>query len=196
MILRLLLATLFLVWSGCSSLNVKSDYDPQFDFSTMKHFAIIYPHNGAITLTQDRIAKTLSNTMRAKGYLLTDPDHADFYIIFHTDVISKKQIVTDYQTVGLYPYYYGYGSANRLIPVEHEYTYDEAKIIIDALDPNGNKIFWRGVATDKLRDFKTPQERITYIMKWYTLSCNHSHLFKCKVKKRCMNLHTNLDCII
>ncbi|BDY13325.1 DUF4136 domain-containing protein [Hydrogenimonas cancrithermarum] len=163
MLLRLLLATLFLILGGCSSLNVQTDYNPGYDFSKLKRFAVIYPKNEAITLTQERIAKAVTDEMASKGFVETDKAHADFYIVFHLDVTTRKQVVTDYQAVGLYPYYYGYRTPIVMVPVEREYTYEEAKIIIDALDPHGNNIFWRGVATDRLHSFKTPNERMKYI---------------------------------
>jgi len=89
-------------------------------------------------------------------------ESADFLVMFHTDVTRMREVVNDYESLGLYPYDYGYWGP-AYIPSRYEYTYDEAKIVIDALDPSSNRVFWRGTATDLLRDFKTPQERIAYI---------------------------------
>ena len=161
--LRLLLTAVFLIWSGCSSLSLQSDYDPKYDFSKLKYFTVIYPQNGAVTLTQERIAKAVTDEMVSKGFIETDKTHADFYIVFHLDVTTRKQVITDYRTIGLYPYYYGYRASIMTVPLEHEHTCEEARIIIDALDPNGNKIFWRGIATDRFHNFKTSDERKKYI---------------------------------
>lgn len=157
-----------LIFAGCSTMEVQSDYDPQFDFHTLETFAVVYPKKDAtVTLTQERIAEALVKQMQAKGYRQTDKAHADFYLLFHTDVTDKRQVVTDYQSMGLYPYYgyrYGYG-APMVVPVQREYTYTEGKFIVDALNPKGNRIFWRGIATDELQKLKTPEERIGYINK-------------------------------
>lgn len=159
---RLLIFIPLLLFAACSSMRVSSDYDPKYDFTSLESFAVVYPQKEH-SLTQQRIAQALRTQMTAKGYRESDRDHADFIILFHTDVTQKKQVVTDYQMVGYYPYYgYGYG-APMAVPVQREYNYNEAKIIIDALDPDGNKIFWRGVAADQLQSFDTPQERSEYI---------------------------------
>lgn len=160
----LLFPLVLLFFSACSTMTVNSDYDPKYDFRTLSSFAVVYPQK-TNTLTESRISEAVTMQMVKKGYRKTDRSTADFIILFHTDVTNKTQVVTDYQMVGYYPYYgYGYG-APMAVPVQHEYNYDEGKIIIDALDPNGNKIFWRAVATDRLKSFDTPQERIEYIQK-------------------------------
>ncbi|WP_201352749.1 DUF4136 domain-containing protein [Hydrogenimonas urashimensis] len=160
-----LLIVLFFWLAGCSSLRVTSDYNPNYDFSKLERVAIFYPKSddNTISLAQQRFAKAIEDVMRQKGFFVSDKDNADFYILFHLDVTEKRQVVTDYQMVGLYPYYPGYWGYGMTVPVEREYTWTEGKFIIDAVDPEGNRIFWRGMATDRLKDFDTPQERIEYI---------------------------------
>ncbi len=158
----LLSALILLVFSACSTMRVDSDYNPKFDFGKLHTFAVIRPErDGVNTLTQERIAAALADAMRAKGYREVPKTKADFYVLFHTDVTNKRQVVTDYRSVGLYPYY-GYG-APMVVPVQREYTYTEGKIIVDALDPSDKKIFWRGIAADTLKSLHTPEERMRYI---------------------------------
>jgi len=164
MIYKTLLFVLLLLIAGCSTMKVESDYDPKFDFKQLRTFAVAYPEdkNGK-TLTQSRIAEALTGQMVKKGYIKADRSEADFVMLFHTHVTTKQQIVTDYQMVGYYPMYgYGFGGSVA-VPVQSEYTYDEGKIIIDAVDPRGKSIFWRAVATDELKSLKTPEERIKYL---------------------------------
>lgn len=151
-----------LLLSGCSTLQVQTDRDPEFDFTPLHLFAVVSAKkDGVTTLTQTRITEAITQTIQAKGYTPSDKEHADFIMTFHTDVTSKQQVVTDYQTVGFYPYY-GY-RAPMMVPVQREYNYDEGKIIIDALTPAERKIFWRGIAADELRGLETPRERVEYI---------------------------------
>ena len=159
-----LLPALFILLVGCSTLKVQNDYDPAFDFATLRTFAVVYPQKEeTVSLTQTRIAEAISQTMQNKGYVPVPRSEADFVIVFHTDVTQRQQVVTDYRMIGFFPYYgYSFG-ATMAIPVQHEYSYDEGKIIIDALNPDGNRIFWRAMASDRLRDFDTPEERISYI---------------------------------
>ncbi|RLB38601.1 MAG: hypothetical protein DRH12_12675 [Deltaproteobacteria bacterium] len=163
--LVLLLGILFSV-IGCSNLDIETDYNPSFDFSRLKTVAILYAKNKGetITLSQQRFADAIAHEMKEKGFkVVTDKAKADFYMVFHLDVTTTREIVTDYEMIGIYPFYpcyFGYGPP--MFPVTKQYTYHEAKIILDAVDPDGNKIFWRGVATDELQSFASPQERIEY----------------------------------
>lgn len=156
----ILIFAALLIFSGCSSMQIRSDYNPEYDFNKLKTFTIMVPKkSGPITLTQERLKRAIIDTLQKRGYSYIDRDDANFIVSFHTDVKEVKEIVTDYDTIGLYPYWY-WGPPYI---TKQEYSYDEAKIVIDAVDPSTKKIFWRGVATDLLHDFKTPQERIAYI---------------------------------
>jgi len=147
---------------GCSSLEVQTDYDPQSDLTPPKNFAIIHKtHEGEDTLTSDRITAAIRTEMRQKGYVETAREKADFYLLFHTGVTSKTRIDTDYQYVNMYPYYYGYPTA--VVPHTRTYTYEEAKLIVDAVIPGKNRIVWRGTAVDYLKTMRTPDERTAYI---------------------------------
>ena len=158
---------LLLLFAGCSSMQVTTDYNPDYDFSKLKKTAILYPKNSddTVTLAQQRFAKAIAEQMRQKGFIITDKEHADFYTLFHLNVTERRQIVTDYQMVGVYPYYPGYYGYGMAVPIQHEYTWTEGKFIVDTVDPRDNRIFWRGVATDRLKEFDTPRERIEYIRK-------------------------------
>ena len=159
-----LAVTLALLISGCSSLKVQTDYDTNAELNPPKNFALVHKMaEGEDTLTADRITAALKNELTQKGYVETAEEKADFYLLFHTGVTSKTRIDTDYQYVNMYPYYYGYPVA--VIPQTRIYTYEEAKLIVDAVVPGENRIIWRGTAVDYLKEMKTPQEKTAYINK-------------------------------
>ncbi len=161
MVARFLIVLLVLGLGGCSSLKVSHDYNPGFDFSRLKTFAIVYTKQGTSPM-QQRIVEVLTREFEAKGYKPAPKDKADFLVVFHTNIRNKRQIVTDYQRVGLYPY--GFGSY-AMVPIQREYEYKEGKIVVDALDPKTRNIFWRGIATDRLQSFNDPQKRLEYARK-------------------------------
>jgi len=172
--MRVLFIFIFtLLVTGCSTLKVESDFDPNVKMTPPKNFYIVHkPKVNENTLVSDRIIKVLQDNLIAQGYKSTSKEHADFFILFHTGVITKSRVVTDYKYVNMYPYSYGsgfgYGYRNYgtvVVPESKNYTYKEGKLIVDAVFPKGNRIFWRGVATDQLQTLKTPQERIDYINK-------------------------------
>ncbi|MBU1641988.1 DUF4136 domain-containing protein [bacterium] len=159
-----LAVVLTLLVSGCSTLKVETDYDTKAELNPPKNFAVIHKmYEGEDTLTADRITAAIESELTKKGYIKTSKEHADFYVLFHTGVTSKTRIDTDYQYVNMYPYYYGYGFA--VVPQTRVYTYEEAKLIVDAVVPGENKIIWRGTAVDYLKDMKTPQKKTAYINK-------------------------------
>ena len=159
-------ALILLLLSGCSTIKVNTDYDPNADLSAPKRFAIIHKYlEGENTLTTDRIMAALTSELEAKGYKAVPQKDAELYFLFHTGVTSKTRIDTDYQYVNMYPYSYGYGYHAVAIPQTREYTYNEAKLIVDAVLPKSNKIVWRGTAIDYLKNYESPQERTRYINK-------------------------------
>ena len=162
MIFRIILAFLLVCLTGCSTVRVSNDFDPKFDFSRLQTFCMLYNQSSAgDALNQQRIARSLATELKIKCYTETDKKNADFYIVFHTQVTQKTQVVTDYQSVGLYPYRYW---NDPVVPIQKTYSYKMGKIIIDAVTPD-RVLFWRGIATDRLRSLKTPEERIAYIDK-------------------------------
>ncbi len=163
--MRIFLAVLLALFiNGCSSLKVATDYDPNADLTPPKNFAIVHKAlQGEDTLTADRIIAALKNELTQKGYSETSREDADFYVLFHTGVTSKTRIDTDYQYVNMYPYTYGYGYRSVVVPQTRTYNYEEAKLIVDAVVPEKNKIIWRGTAVDYLKNLKTPQKKTAYI---------------------------------
>lgn len=165
---RIGLILFFLLMAGCSTIRVSNDYNPDYDFTVLKAFNVL-PGRAPDNLTRDRIIKALTQELEAKGYRRTPRNRADFYVVFHTNVTRKRQIVTDYRRIGV-PYHcygprnayrHGYGTA--VVPVYREVNYKEGKIVVDILDAKTKKIFWRGIVTDRLKAQKTPEERWEYI---------------------------------
>ena len=165
-----------LLISGCSSLKVDTDYDPNVAMNPPKNFYIVHkPGDNEDTLVSGRIIDALQKELTSLGYKNSAKENADFYILFHTGVTTKSRVVTDYKRVNMYPYSYGggfgygyrgYGGSGTIAVAESKnYSYKEAKLIVDAVIPTSNRIFWRGNAKDQLKSHDNPQERIEYINK-------------------------------
>ncbi|RLA71617.1 MAG: DUF4136 domain-containing protein [Epsilonproteobacteria bacterium] len=168
--IKLILFTLTLIlFTGCSTIKVETDYDPEYSFSNANTYAIVYKKKEyEDTLTADRIMEGIRTELTSKGYTEVKRSDADLFIVFHTDVHNKTRIVQDYQYIGISPYRYGYGygyGGMMAVPMTRAYNYDEGKLMMDVLNSRDSKIVWRGIATDSLKNFKTPQERTKYINK-------------------------------
>jgi len=151
-----------LMITGCSSLKVNVDYDPEFDFAKQESFAIVHhSREGEDTLFNDRFMKALAKDLQAKAYVEKDKESADLIFVFHTNVESKTDIDTDYTMVG----YGRYGYGGQMMTTTRTYKYTKGTLIVDALNPKSKKIVWRGVTTDILKTYDNPQERTEYIQK-------------------------------
>jgi hypothetical protein len=162
--MKYLLYTFLFLLSACSTVQVETDYNPGFDFGTLSSYAIVHKEKADDdTLKNGRIIRALRAGLNVRGYVEQDRETADFYVLFHTRVRSRTRIDTDYEFVGLYPYrWYGY-YAPMTLRTTRVSSYDEEKLIVDVVVPEGNRIVWRGMATDRTQDFDTPEERIAYI---------------------------------
>jgi hypothetical protein len=157
----LFLLTLYL-FSGCSSIQVQTDYDPKIDLKPLNTFVVLQRTQKDIdTLTDDRITRALKEVFASKHYVNVKQKEADFFVIYHVDVQNKTRIDTDYQRMGIYPY--GYGGV--MIATTRPVDYEEGRLIIDIMNPKTKKIIWRGMAVDHIKTLKTPQERDAYIKK-------------------------------
>ena len=147
-----------LLFGACSTLEVQNDYDPSYDFSKVKTFAIVHKQkDGEDGLTIKRIEKAMVKVLRKKGFMQTRPSKADLVFLFHLNVTNKTEIYTDYQLVG----YGRYGG--MVISTPRSYNYEEGKLIIDAYDPKINQTVYRVVVKDEIKQKKSPQEREKYI---------------------------------
>ena len=156
--MRYFLLLIALFFGACSTLSVERDYDPSYDFSKVKSFAIVHKQKeGEDGLTIRRIEKALLKVLQQKGLTPLSSQKADLVFLFHLNITNKTEIYTDYQMVG----YGRYGG--MVISTPRSYNYDEGKLIIDAYDPKLNQTVFRVVLTDEIKQKKSPQEREEYI---------------------------------
>jgi len=158
-----------MLFTGCSTIKVETDFDPEYSFSHAETYAIVYKQKEyEDTLTADRIMDGIRKELVSKGYTEVPRADADLFVVFHIDVRNKTKIVQDYQYIGISPYRYGYGygyGGMMAVPTTRAYNYDEGKLLMDILNSKDNKIVWRGIATDSLKTYDTPKERTKYINK-------------------------------
>ncbi|EDZ61332.1 hypothetical protein SMGD1_2517 [Sulfurimonas gotlandica GD1] len=154
------LITTLLLFVGCSTLQVTTDYDDTFNFSKQKSFAVKHENKeGEDTLSNDRIIDSLEADLKLKGYKKVSQEEADLIFVFHVDVEKRSDIQTDYQMMGYGRYRYG----GAMVATTSTYNYTEGTLIVDALNPKNEKIVWRAIGVAELKEQKTPQKRKEYI---------------------------------
>lgn len=159
--LRYLFPLLLLLLVGCST-KIDTDYDPSFQTSSLKTFAVVHQSmKGADTLDDERIREAIVREMVLKGYAAAAQDAADFHITFQTrleeDVPSNVSF-----GFGVGTFSSGVGGS---VGTAHNVTSDKETLLINTVDPKTKKIFWRAEVSKKRREFKSPQARSDYFDK-------------------------------
>jgi len=142
-VVALLLAVLL---AGCSSVVVKSDFDPAASFSRYKTFDFFTRPNNRLgtTLHQKRIEAAVEQALAMQGFQKQTTGKPDILIAYHTNVRDK----IDVDTFG-----YRYGRYGRRIGT---YTtvreFQQGTLVLDFVDAQSNELVWRGWAKGEVND--------------------------------------------
>jgi len=154
---------------SCSSITVKSDFDPEYDFATFKTYrwATAKELNPNDALAQDpliykRVQEAADKEFAAKGLELVESGDFDFVVIAHAGVKERTQI---HQTGGHYggwydPYWGPYGGST------HVSNYEEGTLVIDIVHWEKKEMAWRGMGTSILEDIDDPEKVTEYVNIW------------------------------
>jgi len=148
-----------ILFFGCSSISVTSDYDPAGNFTGYKTFAV---HEKAINgsvletapLIKKRVVDAVKSEMRKKGMVETWEDKAEL-VVFPFATTKDKINVTDWG----YSYgggYWGMHPYGRNIDVNQ---YTEATLVIDLVNNKTHELLWRGLGTGAVQPNNSPEER-------------------------------------
>jgi hypothetical protein len=148
---------------GCTNIRVQSDYDPEAPFSGLETYAWS-PDTGTKSddpridnsLMDDRIRAAVDRELAASGFEPASDRAPDFLMTYHASLRTKLESVT---TAAGYRGSYGYGAWGgyaQTLPAE----YEEGTLILDVIDPEANRLIWRGTAQARAhRGDATPEER-------------------------------------
>jgi len=130
--------------TGCGpSISVNHDYDPAFNFTTLKTYdwlKITVPEQ-ASELKIKRFMNAIDNEMTAKG-LTRVAENPDFYIAVQGLTDTKLDVTNYGYSYGpYYGPYHGWGTGGTSVT-----TYEEGTIILDFIDTKSKQVCWRGVA--------------------------------------------------
>ncbi len=179
-VMVLMLALCYL--GGCSSTPVTTDYDPDFQFSSVRTYAWMsvdapvsqaaVPRRADVNdLMRDRIRAALDAQMRAKGIQKVDgPKPADVLLTFHMGIEERVEVYDFHDHFGYYPCFSrrcspGYGYYPGGIHHDHwETEYQQGRLIVDIVSPETKKLLWRGVSERRIPWLETPEERRLFIV--------------------------------
>ncbi|MDH3673038.1 MAG: DUF4136 domain-containing protein [Gammaproteobacteria bacterium] len=159
----LLLATL----SGCSTMQISSDYDASTNFAGLKTYNWI-PGPQKVSgdpkidpFIEKRVRDAVDNQLAAQGYDKRSSGTPDFLVGFHVALEKKLAVSTmnEYYGVVVGPRWHHstprwYGSETYV------YDYDEGSLILDIIEAGSRKLIWRGFALARV-DTTASAERKT-----------------------------------
>jgi len=150
-IARLALLTLAAAAVACSTLQVDTDYAPGTDFSKYRTFTLKHGAAARNAIAVERFELSLGNALTARG-LKQVADGADLNVFDHF-IIGKD---TQLNTYGYGGWGGRWGGGMHTTQVEQIPT---GTVVVDLVDPQTNKMVWRGVAKDELSTTATPEQR-------------------------------------
>jgi len=162
LLLGLCLATAFLA-TACGGWDVKTDYDPDITFSTLKTYWISdhtkIPNDilAKEEIVRKRVVAAIEADLNGKGFTkATDEASADLMVLTYAGV---KEMV-NYSTIGYsYGGYWGYGSPGMYGTQVVENRYSEGTLHIDMFDVKKKMLAWKGQASGALQQARNPEER-------------------------------------
>lgn len=136
-----------LALTSCSSVMVRSDYQPNVNFSQFKTYEIRQNDLKLNDIDRARVVNALSGALQAHGLQMSNsnPD-----LIINVKATHKR--IRDIQTS--YPFGYGWGWGwgpywGMGMPYSNTTTdiYNRGALTFDFIDAQTNKLIWQGVGT-------------------------------------------------
>jgi hypothetical protein len=151
---------------GCSSVNVSTDYDPEFSFTGLGTFGW-HPVPQELTgdtridnpLLAKRIRRAIEDQLSMQGYRKSDPGQASFLLGYHLSLGKGLQVntVNDYYGYG-YGRYGGWGGPSAGTSTTTVREYETGTLIIDIVDGGKDELVWRGSGMTRLSKTTTPKK--------------------------------------
>lgn len=143
---------------GCSTLDIKFNYNPTTDFTRLQTFDWLpVPENAEIKkLDVDRIKNAVNSQLEAKGLRMSSQD-PHFLIAMHVGKEEKIEVIEwgySYGPVDSYWYKGAWKPGDISI-----YQYEEGTLVLDFVDPKTKEMIWRSVAKAEIRPGKTPEKQ-------------------------------------
>jgi hypothetical protein len=168
---RCLIATLpaVLLCLSCASqrAEVRTNHDPQADFSAFKTYAWIEPHEDYQGWRPPqhldiRLRRVVDDIMAEKGYQRAPVlPMADLLLVYYASVHTELRITgTPY---GLYPGWgYSYWNGAPYGPTDVR-RYAEGTVMLDIIDRKAKQLVWTGQVTSAIQSENPPSERMAVV---------------------------------
>ncbi|MAT92126.1 MAG: hypothetical protein CME59_05960 [Halioglobus sp.] len=153
------LAALALLSACATPITATTDYDRQYDFSSVRKIAIqpINRANPAMVVISDmqveRIAQALTDELQRRGYeVVADNEDADVFLQWH--LVTQEQL--DVRSFNSATYYNCWSCGVGADVSVRQYT--QGTFIVDLVDPLRLRSVWRAEIESRMRSQADPQK--------------------------------------
>jgi hypothetical protein len=158
--LAALVSILALLAACTSTPKVSTDYDPQYDFASIKTYYLV-DHNlaaqtGGTSLTDQRANRELAAAMKRRGISPASMEEADIILTFHIVAQDRTKVTSYNNSYGYSRYGYGSGGYGGNQVDVRQYT--EGTLLVDLVDPKEKRIVWRGQTSTVIKE-RSNEER-------------------------------------
>ena len=171
------LASILALITACTSApKISTDYDPQYDFASVKTYFLV-EHNlanqaGAGTsLSDQRATREITAEMKRRGISPASVEEADIILTFHIVAKDRTKVTSYNNSYGYSRYGYGRGGyyGGNQVDVRQ---YTEGTLLVDLVDPKEKRIVWRGQTSAVIRD-RSNEERDARARMYVEAMFNH-----------------------
>lgn len=154
--IRLAALALAAALAGCSTMKVRTEYDPKASYPAYRTYAWLGAAPGPEQAAPIRnpeiravVVGAVDRELRSKGLTVVPPDQKPDLLV---SVIGWSQSRVE---VSSYGYAYGtayvYGAYRPVaVPVGQVREYSEGTLVVDLVDERTRSLVWRGTASDTL----------------------------------------------
>ncbi|HAZ13155.1 MAG: hypothetical protein A2X86_20835 [Bdellovibrionales bacterium GWA2_49_15] len=153
-----------LIFVSCSSISVKEDYDPKFNYSKLKEYSWqIVDSESPIkldSLITERVHQSVDQQLQLKGYKKVEAGKGEFFVNYHyleKEVIERHRGSAGFGVGSTLGSDSSFGSLGLGIPFGPARVHEIETLVIDIIDATSGKLIWHAQAQEKLLD-STPQE--------------------------------------
>jgi hypothetical protein len=145
--------------------DVKTDFDKDANFSTIKTFALKIGTSWNNQISEKRISDEIAQTLTEKGWKQVDAN-PDALVLLHGATEKQKTLNTFYSGMGGYGGYGyrgwgGMGGMGTATTTESEYLV--GTLVVDIFDAKSKALIFRGTASDEISD--KPEKNIKKVEK-------------------------------
>jgi hypothetical protein len=164
--LRLSMLLFFAALAGCSTMKIRTEYDPTAPFVKYRTYAWIAappgPEQAAPIRNPQihaRVVAALDREMASKGLVKTSMEAGPDFLV---SVLGWAKTRIDVRTYGYaYVPVYAYGPGPvRAVPVTEVRQYADGTLLLDFVDAKTMKLVWRGTASDTITTAEDVQRGI------------------------------------